>query len=98
MTDVELLKMVVEQMQKQREYDELYIAYLAKLIGESEFNEQAQEFTYSPKISFDREEIKNQVRRLLQLTATKYTTSDLVDIFQVPYDVLDDIHDEIYQK
>jgi protein associated with RNAse G/E len=98
MTDVELLKMVVERMQKQREYDELYIAYLAKLIDEEEFNEQSQEFAYSPKLDFDIEEIKNQVRRLLQLTTTKYTTSNLVDIFQVPYEILDDIREEFYKK
>jgi|SRR5208337_962472 len=98
MTDVELLKMVVERMQKQREYDELYIAFLAKLIDEEEFNKQCQEFVWTPRTNFDRAELKDQVRRLIQLTKIKYTTSDLADIFQVSFEDLDDIREEIYKE
>ena len=98
MTDVELLKMVVERMQKQREYDELYIAFLAKLIDEEEFNKQCQEFMWTPKANFDRAELKEQVQRLIQLTGVRYTSSDLADIFQVGFEDLDDIREEIYKK
>jgi hypothetical protein len=98
MTDIELLKMVVERMQKQREYDELYIAFLAKLIDEEEFNKQCQEFVWTPRLNFNRVELKDQVRRLIQLTGTRYTTSDLADIFQVGFEDLDDIREEISKE
>ncbi len=100
MTDIELLQMVVDRLQKQREYDELYIAYLAKLISEEEFNIGSQEFVFTPKldIDIDREELKTLVARLLQITKSKYTTSDLSEIFQVSYDTMDDIRNEIYKK
>ena len=79
----------VDALKRTIDYNGVYNSFLLSQITEEEFEQASLDFVLEPS-SCDSELVSRQIEVLLAFTKSDFTTSEIVEIFSAPEDVVED--------
>lgn len=79
----------VDALKRKIDYNGVYNSFLLSQITEEEFEQASLDFVLEPS-SCDSELVSRQIEVLLAFTKSDFTTSEIVEIFSAPEDVVED--------